>query len=740
MYHTTRQRRTVVKTHKAVFEALETRQLLSVVSVSTNAQLATAISSATAGTEIDLAAGDYNGFQVYQKSGTASDPIIIKGTTGTVINGTAADYNGEIDITSCSYITLDDLDVEMNNNTSVRAGIWGGGSAGNNVNGVTIENCTVQHSDMWNILLGFTNNSLIKDNTLNGTIGQHDLYIGNSSNDDTIEGNLLENANDCGLEINEDGTQGGPGTGGGMIVEGNTIVGCGNSAGASINFDGVQNSIIENNLIYAGQRNGIAFYQINGNAPSTGNTIVNNTIYVNSEGPAGYAAISLIDGSADTKIYNNILSSAENTLSISADSQVGLQSDYNIFGSAAIDPTGNGDYTLTSFGGTAITLSAWQAKGYDQHSTEVDNLAGLFVNAASDNFQLASGSAAIGAASSSMAPLTDMLGNARPTSGSYDIGAYQYDGTPASSSGSSSSGSGSSGSSSSGSSSSGSSSTGSSTSGSSSSNSGSSSSNSGSSSSNSGSSSTNSGSSSSNSGSTSSGSTSNSSGASNSDTSGSSSSSSSSDSGSSASGSGSSSKSDSGSGSSGSTASATPPSSGPAAPSDLEAMAKWTGSVVLTWADTGTNVAQYAIERSGDGVTYDVIGTADSAQFMYADNTASAGTSYSYEVVAMDSAGNMSAASNSVAVTPYAAGDPTGEGKFCGQDLTNDSTSESASASESVRPFNVSSHSNNASTSTSTPAPTNTTPSASDANTYNGRQSKWWLFGRHRGHSHWKWA
>jgi hypothetical protein len=125
---------------------------------------------------------------------------------------------------------------------------------------------------------------------------------------------------------------------------------------------------------------------------------------------------------------------------------------------------------------------------------------------------------------------------------------------------------------------------------------------------------------------------------------------------------------------------------------------------------------------------------------MYADNTASAGTSYSYEVVAMDSAGNMSAASNSVAVTPYAGGDPTGEGKFCGQDWNNDSTPESASASESVRPFNVSSHSDNVSTSTSTPAPTNTTPSASDANTYNGRQSKWWLFGRHRGHSHWKWA
>ncbi len=605
MYRTTRKYRNAVeRTRQAVLEGLEMRQLLSVVSVSTNAQLAAAVASATAGTEIDLAAGDYNGFQLYQQNGTASDPIIIKGTTGTVINGTAADYNGEIDITSCSYITLEDLDVEMNDNTSVRAGIWGGGSAGDNVNGITIEDCTVEHSDMWNILLGFTNNSVIKDNTLNGTLGQHDLYIGNSSNDDTIEGNLLENANDCGLEINEDGTQGGPGTGGGMIVDGNTIVGCGNSAGASINFDGVQDSIIENNLIYAGQRNGIALYQINGNAPSTGNTIVNNTIYVNSAGPAGYAAISLIDGSADTKIYNNVLSSAENSLSISADSQVGLQSDYNIFSSAAIDPTGNGDYTLTSFGGTAITLSAWQGMGYDKHSIEVDNIAGLFVNAGSGNFQLASGSAAIGAALSTMAPVTDMLGNARPTNGSYDIGAYQYDGTPSSSSGTGSSGSGSSssgsGSSGSGSSSSGSGSS-SSGSGSSSSGSGSSSSGSGSSSSGSGSSSSGSGSSSSGSGSSSSGSGSSSSG-SGSSTSGSGSSSSgsgssSSGSGSSSSGSGSSS---SGSGSSssgsGSKSSSSPPVMGPAAPTDLEALAKWTGTVELQWSDTGANVDHYDIE------------------------------------------------------------------------------------------------------------------------------------------------
>ncbi|MGA3068523.1 MAG: hypothetical protein ABSF29_16905, partial [Tepidisphaeraceae bacterium] len=89
-------------TRQSVLEALETRQLLSVVDVSTNAQLQSAIANATAGTQIDLAAGDYSGFQL-SASGTATAPIVIQGTAGTVITGNPGDSNGEIDISGCSY-------------------------------------------------------------------------------------------------------------------------------------------------------------------------------------------------------------------------------------------------------------------------------------------------------------------------------------------------------------------------------------------------------------------------------------------------------------------------------------------------------------------------------------------------------------------------------------------------------------------------------------------------------------
>jgi hypothetical protein len=401
-------------------EGLEKRELLSVVSVSTTQQLQTALSSATAGETIELAGNTTFGGFTISNSGTESAPIVIQGSTGTVVSGSPTDSNGEIDLTGCSDVTLENLDVEMNDSTATRAGIWGGGYANDNVTGITIKDCTIEHADYWDVLFGFCNDSAFTGNTLNGTLVQHDLYIGNSSSDDIVQGNLLENARYCGLEINEDGTQGGPGTGGGFVINGNTFYDDAQAGGASINFDGVQNSLIENNLIYAGQRNGIALYQINGNAPSTGNVIVNNTIDINSIGPAGYAAISLLDGSADSTIYNNILSSAESSLSIDPSSQAGLKSDYNMFGDSGIDPTGQ-SYTNN------IPLTQWQAEGYDAHSIYVGTgIAQLFSGAATGDFTLAPGSAAIGAGTTADAPATDITGATRTAP--ISIGAYQYEG------------------------------------------------------------------------------------------------------------------------------------------------------------------------------------------------------------------------------------------------------------------------------------------------------------------------
>src|SRR5208282_4367259 len=138
---------------RAVVEALEIRQLLSTYYVSPGgsdsaaggsttpwATLQQAANEVQAGDTVDVAAGNYAGFQLFT-SGTSSSRITFDFASGAVINGTPADLNGMSDLTGCSYVTLNGANITDGSN-GARAGIWAGGYAKNNVNGILVENST----------------------------------------------------------------------------------------------------------------------------------------------------------------------------------------------------------------------------------------------------------------------------------------------------------------------------------------------------------------------------------------------------------------------------------------------------------------------------------------------------------------------------------------------------------------------------------------------------------------------
>jgi hypothetical protein len=110
MVRSKQRRGVVVDMTRAVVEALEIRQLLSTYYVSSSgndsaaggpstpwATLQQAANVVQAGDTVDVAAGNYAGFEL-STSGSASDPIVFDFAAGAVINGTPGSSNGEIDI------------------------------------------------------------------------------------------------------------------------------------------------------------------------------------------------------------------------------------------------------------------------------------------------------------------------------------------------------------------------------------------------------------------------------------------------------------------------------------------------------------------------------------------------------------------------------------------------------------------------------------------------------------------
>ena len=115
---------------------------------------------------------------------------------------------------------------------------------------------------------------------------------------------------------------GGDGIISGALVEGNVIYDNGLGGGSGINADGVQNSIIRNNLIYDTHASGISLYRIDGGGGSSGNLVVNNTVLVAAD---GRWALNIQSGSTGNTVRNNILYTATPSaaLDISGDSLPG---------------------------------------------------------------------------------------------------------------------------------------------------------------------------------------------------------------------------------------------------------------------------------------------------------------------------------------------------------------------------------------------------------------------------------
>jgi parallel beta-helix repeat protein len=359
--------------------------------------------------------GTYVGFVMgwdNPENGTPAAPIVFLAQPGAVVNSRNSKTADGINLEGASYIILDGFIVK-NAGTITRAGIRAVTDTG-----VVIRNNTMDSCGTWGIITGFSENILIENNSSSRAVVQHGIYFSNSADHPVIRGNRVFSNNMNGIHMNGDVSQGGDGIISNALVENNIIYDNGKNGGSGINCDGVKNSRFQNNLLYNNHASGISLYQIDASAPSTNDTVVNNTII---EASDARWCINIQDSSTGTILYNNILynyHSFRGSMDFGTGSTQGIKSDYNI----VMD-------RLTPDDNTVMTLAQWQtATGQDMHSI-VAVPSQLFVRPDTGNYHLLANSPAIDKGTSQMAPVKDIEGNARPSGAAWDIGAYEWQGS-----------------------------------------------------------------------------------------------------------------------------------------------------------------------------------------------------------------------------------------------------------------------------------------------------------------------
>ena len=227
---------------------------------------------------------------------------------------------------------------------------------------ITIRNCLIRNNGSWGVQTCLSEHVTVENCELSGSKREHGVYFSTTDYPVVKNCRIHDNAG-CGIHMNGDKNEGGDGMVTGPMVENNVIYRNGVRGGAAINMDGVEKSVIRNNLIYGNLSGGITSFVQNGARAGDGHRISNNTVVFNKG--VGRFALQFHGALKDTVWTNNILICGNGpALEFMHDAARGVRADANVYYQMNGRP-------LIRLGPRSLSLADWVvASGQDSSSLQ----------------------------------------------------------------------------------------------------------------------------------------------------------------------------------------------------------------------------------------------------------------------------------------------------------------------------------------------------------------------------------
>ncbi|MCB1216225.1 right-handed parallel beta-helix repeat-containing protein [bacterium] len=347
------------------------------------ATLQKAADTVQAGDTVIVRPGDYEGFMLSQ-SGEPGAPVTFSALEGANVIFDNPQTPDGINIENFEATDIHDIVIEgFTVRDCSRSGIRVVGSAAEPAHDIVLRHNTCTSNFRWGIFSGFVDRLEVSYNTCSFSGDEHGIYLSNSGDENIARGNICYGNRGSGIQFNADASQGGDGIMSEALIERNVCFDNGSGGGAALNMDGLQDSVIRNNLLYDNHATGLVMYSGDGLA-STGNLVICNTII---QATDGRWCVTINNGSTGNTLRNNIFWSRHSfrgAVDVTPDSQSGFTSDYNLV---------IGRFTENG-GDDILDLAEWRlATGNELHSVLMTDEA-CFLGPLIDDYHILTGSVA----------------------------------------------------------------------------------------------------------------------------------------------------------------------------------------------------------------------------------------------------------------------------------------------------------------------------------------------------------